>query len=151
MAQLDGKGETSAMIQKYKILMGKMLFSGMLAGLSAGLCISCAGRDNNDRSLQELVNHVVTRAGGVYAGKVFVPPVKAMDGVAIKVEGREVFFYKYDTARTKQLRKLKQIRESKKLYINGIPFAALVNGSFVMIEHETNIKKEELTAAFRSF
>lgn len=115
------------------------------------LCVSCTTVNNNDRSLQELVNHVVTRVGGVYAGKVFVPPVKALDGVAIRVEGREIFFYKYDITRTKQLRKLKQIRESKKLYINGIPFAALVNGSFVMIEHETNIKKEELTAAFRSF
>ncbi|MBO5723721.1 MAG: hypothetical protein J6S58_02730 [Lentisphaeria bacterium] len=129
----------------------KWIYSFLFSCLIALTSVSCASVDNNDRSLQELVNHVVSRTGGVYAGKVFVPPVKALDGVAIKVEGREVFFYKYDITRTKQLRKLKQIRESNKLYINGIPFAALVNGSFVMIEHETNIKKEELTAAFRSF
>lgn len=136
------------MVRRCRNMIGGLLVSCLLMLLS----VSCATvSDNNDRSLQELVNHVVTRVGGVYAGKVFVPPVKALDGVAIRVEGREIFFYKYDITRTKQLKKLKQIRESRKLYINGIPFAALVNGSFVMIEHETNIKKEELTAAFRSF
>ena len=92
-------------------------------------------------------NHV----GGTYSGKMFVPPVKAMDGVSMQLEGRDVVFYKYDTKLAKQRKKLEQIEKSGQLYINGIQFQALVNGSFVMIAHDTNLKKKELIQAFKSF
>ena len=113
---------------------------------------ACAGfKDNSDRSLQELANHMITHVGGTLDGRVFPVPVKAVEGISIRVEGREVFIYQYDPKLKKQKRKLDQIRESRKLYINGIAFKAAVNGCFVMIEHETNIKKKELLAAFEKF
>ena len=116
------------------------------------LNVSCAGfKDNSDRSLQELANHIITQVGGTLDGKVFPVPVKAADGISIRVEGREVFFYQYDPKLKKQKHKLDQVRESGKLYINGIAFKAAVNGCFVMIEHETNIKKKELLTAFEKF
>ena len=126
-------------------------------GTAAGILfllatVSCSGfKDNSDQTLQELVNHMVTQVGGTVDGKVFPAPVKAMDGICIRVEGREVFFYVYNPKLKKQKHKLDQIRESKKLYINGVEFPAAVNGCFVMIEHETNIKKKELLAAFEKF
>lgn len=124
----------------------------MAGAVSLMLILSaCAGVNNNDRSLPELVNHIATRVGGTFSGKVFVPPVKALDGVAMRIEGRDVFFYQYDINRVKQSKKLAQIRKYKKVYINGIPFVAEINGSFVMIGHDTNIKKKELISAFRSF
>ena len=113
---------------------------------------SCAwDKDNSDRSLPELAAHMTSRVGGTVEGKVFPVPVKALDGISIRVEGREVFLYQYDPKLKKQKHKLDQIRKSKMLYINGIPFKAAVNGCFVMIEHETNIKKKELLSAFESF
>ena len=116
------------------------------------LTASCAwNKDNSDRSLQELTAHMISKVGGTVEGKVFAVPVKALDGVSIRVEGREVFLYQYDPKLKKQKHKLDQIRKSKVLYINGIPFKAVVNGCFVMIEHETNIKKKELLSAFESF
>ena len=116
------------------------------------LTVSCAStKDKSDRSLPELANYIVTRVGGVVEGRVFVVPVKAVDGVSLRIEGRDVFLYQYDPSRKKQKNKLDQIRKSGKLYINGIPFEAAVNGCFVMIEHQTNIKKKELLAAFQSF
>ena len=123
-------------------------------GAAAGILfllatVSCSGfKDNSDQTLQELANHMITQVGGTLDGKVFPVPVKAMDGICIRVEGREVFFYVYNPKLKKQKHKLDQIRESKMLYINGIAFPAAVNGCFVMIEHETNIKKKELLAAF---
>ena len=114
--------------------------------------VSCAATpDNSDRSLQELAAHMITQVGGTLDGKVFVAPVKALDGVSIRVEGREVFFYQYNPKLKKQHQKLEQIRKSNQLYINGIAFKAAVNGCFVMIEHETNIKKKELLNAFEKF
>ena len=126
-------------------------------GAAAGILIllataSCSGfKDNSDQTLQELANHMITQVGGTVDGKVFPVPVKALDGICIRVEGREVFFYVYNPKLKKQKHKLDQIRKSKKLYINGVEFPAAVNGCFVMIEHETNIKKKELLAAFEKF
>ena len=109
--------------------------NGILA--AAVLCLIVSGcasfKDNSDRSLQELANHMITQVGGTVDGKVFPAPVKAMDGISIRVEGREVFFYMYDPKLKKQ------------------KFKAAVNGCFVMIEHETNIKKKELLTAFEKF
>lgn len=115
------------------------------------LLAACTVMDNSDRTLPELVNHMAAHAGGVFSGGVFVPPVKASAGVSMTVEGRDVFFYKYDLTLKKQKAKLKQIVKSKKLYINGIPFPAAVNGCFVMIGHDSNLKKKELLEAFNSF
>jgi len=116
------------------------------------LAVSCNSmKDNSDHSLQELTSYMISRVGGFADGKVFVVPVKAVDGICIRVEGREVFLYQYDLSSKKQKRKLDQVRKSKMLYINGIAFKAAVNGCFVMIGHETNIKKKELLTAFENF
>ena len=123
--------------------------AGLLFLLTTAACASL--KDNSDRTIQELANHMITHVGGMVDGKVFPVPVKAMDGISILIEGREVFFYVYNPKLKKQKHKLDQIRKSKKLYINGIAFQAAVNGCFVMIEHETNIKKKELLAAFEKF
>jgi hypothetical protein len=123
--------------------------AGILVLLATAGCSSL--KDNSNRSIQELANHMITQVGGTVDGKVFPVPVKASDGISIRVEGRDVFFYVYNPKLKKQKHKLDQIRESKKLYINGIAFQAVVNGCFVMIEHETNIKKKELLDAFEKF
>ena len=132
-----------------KILNGMAAAAGSFILLFAVSCNSI--KDNSDRTLQELASHLTAQVGGTVEGKVFTPPVKAADGVSIRVEGREVFLYQYDLTLKKQRNKLDQIRKSGMLYINGIPFKAAVNGCIVMIEHETNIKKKELLQAFKSF
>lgn len=132
-----------------KILNGMAAAAGYFILLFAVSCNSV--KDNSDRSLAELASHMTAQVGGTLDGKVFTPPVKAADGVSIRVEGREVFLYQYDLTLKKQQHKLDQIRKSGMLYINGIPFKAAVNGCFVMIEHETNIKKKELLHAFENF
>ena len=137
------------MLKKSSFRNGTAAAAGLLLLL---LTVSCSSlKDNSDRSLQELANHMITQVGGTLDGKVFTAPVKAMDGLSIRVEGREVFFYFYNPQLKKQRHKLDQIREKKVLYINGIAFQAAVNGCFVMIEHETNIKKKELLTAFEKF
>ena len=137
------------MLKKSSFRNGTAAAAGLLLLL---LTVSCSSfKDNSDRSLQELANHMITQVGGTMEGKVFTAPVKAMDGFSLRIEGREVFFYVYDPKLKKQKSKLEHIRKTKTLYINGIAFQAAVNGCFVMIEHETNIKKKELLAAFEKF
>lgn len=109
------------------------------------------GSTNNDRSLPELVAYMTKQVGGNVSGGMVAAAVKAEDGVSLRVADRDVAFYKYNVVRKKQRAKLEQIKKSGLLYIAGIPFEAVVNGSFVMIDHDKNQKKDELVKAFKNF
>lgn len=112
--------------------------------------VSCA-TDNSDKSLSDLAMHMAKHVGGSVSALMRPEPVWAMEGIAMKFEGREVAFYKYDLNLMKQRRKVNRIKETGVLYISGIKFEAEVNGSFVMIDHATNVKKKELIKTFQSF
>ncbi len=130
--------------------MTKTLLSLLLC-LSAALFSASCATVNNDRPLSDLVMHMARHVGGNVNALMLPDPVRASEGVSMMIEGREVAFYKYDLNFSKQRRKLEHIKETGVLYISGIPFEAEVNGSFVMIDHATNLKKKELIKAFRSF
>ncbi|MBQ6597523.1 MAG: hypothetical protein IJH79_08215, partial [Lentisphaeria bacterium] len=70
---------------------GIIAAAGILSLLTAAGCSSL--KDNSDQTIQELANHMITHVGGTVDSKVFPVPVKAMDGICIRVEGREVFLY----------------------------------------------------------
>ncbi|MBO7146370.1 MAG: hypothetical protein J6W81_01320 [Lentisphaeria bacterium] len=132
---------------------GKIVLFAFLM-LTAVMFAACAGIDpdkNNDRSIKDLMAHMIRNVGGTFAGNMFVPPVKAVEGVSIALEGKEVAFYKYDLTLKKQRNKVEHIRKTGQLYINGVRFEAEVNGSFVMINHAVNLKKAELIKAFQKF
>ena len=77
--------------------------------------VSCAwNKDNSDRSLPELAAHMTSKVGGTVEGKVFPVPVKALDGISIRVEGREVFLYQYYPKLKKQKHKLDHCISSTK-------------------------------------
>lgn len=130
--------------------MTKTLLSLLLC-LSAALFSASCATVNNDRPLSDLVMHMARHVGGNVNALMLPDPVRASEGVSMMIEGREVAFYKYDLNFSKQRRKLEHIKGTGVLYISGIPFEAEVNGSFVMIDHATNLKKKELIKAFRSF
>ena len=130
--------------------MKKTLLSLFLGFLAAVLVSSCA-TENNDRPLSDLVMHMAKHVGGNVNALMLPDPVRASEGVSMMIAGREVAFYKYDLNFSKQKRKLEHIKQTGMLYISGIPFEAEVNGSFVMIDHATNLKKKELIKAFQSF
>ncbi len=130
--------------------MTKTVLSLLLCFAAVLFFPSCA-TENNDRPLSDLVMHIARHVGGNVNALMLPDPVRASEGVSMMIEGREVAFYKYDLNFSRQRRKLEHIRKTGILYISGIPFEAEVNGSFVMIDHATNLKKKELIKAFRSF
>ena len=91
----------------FSVMRSKSKFVNVLS-IAAGcvfllLAVSCSSmKDNSDRSLQELASHMISRVDGVVDGKVFTVPVKAIDGICIRVSGREVFLYQYDLSIKKQ-------------------------------------------------
>ena len=114
-----------------------------------GSCISteASGR----RRLSELAAHMIRHTGGEISAMMMVEPVRAEDGLAIKIAGREVAFYKYDLALPRAKKRYEHIRAHKAVYISGVRFEAEINGPFMMIDHNKNLKREEIIKAFRSF
>ena len=94
---------------------------------------------------------MIHRTGGQISSMMMVEPVRASDGLAIKIAGREVAFYKYDLSLPKAKKKYDHIRAHKSVYISGVRFDAEINGPFMMIDHTKNMKRAELIKAFHDF
>ena len=104
-----------------------------------------------ERRLSELAAHMIHRTGGQISSMMMVEPVRASDGLAIKIAGREVAFYKYDLSLPKAKKKYDHIRAHISVYISGVRFDAEINGPFMMIDHTKNRKRAELIKAFHEF
>ena len=76
---------------------------------------------------------------------------QAESGFCFKINGRQIGVYKYNTERKKQKWRYQLIKDSGVLYINGVKFHAMINGSFVMIDYDTHPDKEKIMKAFKSF
>ncbi|MBP5182344.1 MAG: hypothetical protein J6331_04875 [Lentisphaeria bacterium] len=94
---------------------------------------------------------MIHRTGGQISSMMMVEPVRAADGLAIKIAGREVAFYKYDLSLPRAKKKYDHIRAHKSVYISGVRFDAEINGPFMMIDHTKNMKRAELIKAFHEF
>lgn len=131
--------------------MKKTFLPLMLCALAAALFCACRTVDNNSRSIQELARHMLSRTGGTFNCPMEPGPVHAQSGFNMSVADRQVAFYKYDQTKERQRKKLEKIKENGCLYIWGIRYPAMANGSFVMIDYEQNPKRDLLIDAFESF
>lgn len=78
-------------------------------------------------------------------------PFRATSGAAISVGNGEIGVYKYDNTSKIQKKRLEQVAESRRLYINGIPYPVVVHGSFVFFGLEKNSKKHDILRSIRRF
>lgn len=115
--------------------------------LSSCISVEATGQ----KRLSELAAHMIKHTGGQITAMMMVEPVRASDGLAIKIAGREVAFYKYDLSLPRAKKRYEHIRAHKEVYISGVRFEAEINGPFMMIDHNKNLKREEIIRAFRSF
>ena len=78
-------------------------------------------------------------------------PFRATSGAAIKVGNSEIGVYKFDNTSAIQKKRLEQVADSRRLYINGIPYPVVVHGSFVFMGLEKNSKKHDILKSIRRF
>lgn len=128
-----------------KVLVPLFLFSAFF--LSS--CMSFEA--SSQRRITELAAHMIKHTGGQISAMMMVEPVRAADGLAIKIAGREVAFYKYDLSLPRAKKRYEHIRAHKAVYISGVRFDAEINGPFMMIDHTKNMKRKELIEAFHKF
>lgn len=115
-------------------------------------CQSAGTKDNYGLSLTQLYQHMAEKTGCTFLRPMNPGPIYAESGFVVQIGGREVAFYKYNTARPgKQNDKLQYVRDRGYIYIIGYKKSAITNGSFIMVDYDTNEKKDELVKAFMSF
>ena len=110
-----------------------------------------SGHDNNGVPIDELVRYILVKTGATPLCDMEPGPVHAERGFSVMLAGRQVAFYKYNTKYKKMRNKLDYVNKNKCLYIVGRKYTAVANGSFVMIDHDTNPKKDLLLKVFMEF
>lgn len=123
------------------------LVAGMILVISA---VGCA-HNPDTRTLDALRTHMIKETGATFLCPMEPGPVHAQSGFSVMLAGKQVAFYRYNLENKKQKAKFDWIRENKKVYIIGNPFTAMINGCFVMIDHDLNPKQDDLQRAFRAF
>lgn len=110
-----------------------------------------SGHDNNAVPIEELIRHILLKTGAQPLCDMEPGPVHADKGFSVMLAGRQVAFYKYNTKYKRMRSKLEYVNKNKCLYIVGRKYSAVANGSFVMIDHDTNPKKDLLLKVFMEF
>lgn len=77
--------------------------------------------------------------------------IKAEAAAAIRISGREIGVYKYDLNIAKEKVKIEKIQENGHVYIIGLKYPVIVNGSFVLMDYERNPSKDKIIEAFEKF
>lgn len=139
----------ASMYPSASVLKYLLLFLASAAVLFLSSCISFEAAE--ERHLSELAAYMIKHTGGQISSLMMVEPVRAADGLAIKIAGREVAFYKYDLSLPRAKKKYEHIKAHKSVYISGVRFDAELNGPFMMIDHSKNLKREELIKLFHEF
>lgn len=107
--------------------------------------------DNNAVPIEELIRHILLKTGATPLCDMEPGPVHAEKGFSVMLAGRQVAFYKYNTKYKRMRNKLDYINKNKCLFIVGRKYTAVANGSFVMIDYDTNPKKDLLLKVFKDF
>ena len=125
----------------------------LLLTLAAAILISgCLRNENNGRTIAELVEHMNSKGLTIESVTPTLPDmILAQDGIFVRVGGKDVQLFKYDTRIKKQKEKLDKIYSNGKITILGVDFPSATNGSFVMLNYKGNPEEAKLLEAFESF
>ena len=116
------------------------------------LIFGCFRNENNNRTLSDLVEHWQKSGLTIESATPTLPEmILAQDGIFIRISGKDIQLFKYDTRIPNQKEKLDNIYSNGKITILGVDFPAVTNGSFVMLNYKGNPDETEILKAFGSF
>lgn len=116
------------------------------------LLLSGCDKANNHLTLGNLSDHFARCGLKVESVQPLEPGVlKATSAMAVTISGKEIGIYKYDTGLDVQKKRIARIADDGFIYIVGLKYPVMVNGSFVMIGAHSHPQKTEIVKAFNSF
>lgn len=75
----------------------------------------------------------------------------AESGFAFTINDKQIGIYKFNPKVKKEKERLDKIREQGFVYLCAIKYPAIVNGPFVMVDHNINPDEKKIVEAFKSF
>jgi len=130
----------------------KTLCPALLILIAVILISGCFRKDNNNRTIAELVEHFNKSGLTIESATPTLPEmILAQDGIFVRISGKDVQLFKYDTRIKKQQEKLDKIYSNGKITILSVDFPAMANGSFIMLNYKGNPDEAKIVEAFESF
>ncbi len=130
----------------------KTLCPALLILIAVILISGCFRKDNNNRTIAELVEHFNKSGLTIESATPTLPEmILAQDGIFVRISGKDVQLFKYDTRIKKQQEKLDKIYSNGKITILSVDFPAKTNGSFIMLNYKGNPDEDKIVEAFESF
>jgi hypothetical protein len=107
---------------------------------------------NNHLKIEDLVEHLVSKGVEVQQVQALEPKVVgASRAFAVTIAGKEVGIYKFDINLKKHEEKLARIKAEGYVFVLGLKFPAVVEGSFLLIGVNDNPEKNKILNALESF
>jgi hypothetical protein len=108
--------------------------------------------NNNDKNIWDMVEHFIDSDIKIESMQpLSIAPMNCSQAVALKIAGRQIGIYKYNTRWKKAQKRLKELDENGYVFILGKKFNVLVNGSFVLMDYNQNKEEGKIVKAFDSF
>ena len=137
------------MLKKIMVLLSAVLVILVVNGCAWGRY------DNNYKTLDDMTRHFVNSDLGVDAVKPVMPFFGAQSGCSLLIDGTEIGIYKYEVisgaAAKKTKAKLNDIYKKDYVFIEGLKYPVLLNGTFLLIGYETNKSRNKIIEVFQSF
>jgi hypothetical protein len=75
----------------------------------------------------------------------------ADNAMEMGISGKRVAAYHFNTDLPTQRKRIERIKKNKYVYIMGLKFPAMVHGSYVLVNVNSNPQKHKIIAAFNKF
>lgn len=111
----------------------------------------CYSFNNNHRTLADVVDHFRYSDLHVEVVQPLFPYFNSENAVSMKISGKEIGVYKYNINVPKQRIRLERISDDGFVYVEGMKYPVLINGTFMLLGYEVNPDRDKIIAVFNSF
>jgi len=128
---------------RFMVLLGTIIFI-TVAG--------CSSVNNNSLNPRDLATCLT--ANGVkieYIRPLESAVLYADFGMEMGISGKRVAAYHFNTDLETQRKRVAKIKKNKYVYIMGLKFPAMVHGSYVLVNINSNPQKHKIIAGFKKF
>ena len=114
-------------------------------------CSGCHSFKNNHRTVLDITNYFIDNGIQPDVVQPLFPFFGAEKAVSIKIKGKDIGIYKYNSNDPKQRLRLEAIINNKCVYVEGMKYPVLVNGSFMLLGYEVNPMRDRIIELFYAF
>jgi hypothetical protein len=123
-----------------------------LAGIAVLILIAGCAVNNNSMHVRDLADCLAANGVKIDYIRPLEPALLYADSaMELGISGKQVAAYRFNTDLKTQRERIENIKKNKYVYIMGLKFPAMVKGSFVLVNVNSNPQKHKIIAAFDKF